>query len=81
MRKYTFLMDYEIFDNEDISIKVGQMKVKNKTMEIEAKFALEDYLRKKYPSMHKLVVHKCQRLIPTFLGDIVDNDIFTDLLK
>ncbi len=72
----TYLIDYEIFDSDDMSIKKGQIKVKNKWMEFEAKAALEKYLKKKIPYFHRVMIHKCQKVTNTFLGDITGFDEF-----
>lgn len=81
MNRYTFLIDYEVFDSDNISLKKGQIKVKNKTMEIEAKFSLEEYLKRKYPLFNRLTIYKCQKATSTFLGDITNFDDFMNIFK
>ena len=77
----TYLMDYEIFDEDGISLKKGRIKVKNKRMEFEAKCALEDYLKKKNPLMHRLVISYCREFLPSPFGDIPSDidDIWSNL--
>ena len=57
--KLVYLIDYKVLDINNQLIKDGSIRVKNKTNELEAKCSLEGYLKKKYPSMHKLVIDKC----------------------
>ena len=70
----TFIIDYEVFDIDNISIKKGQIKVKNKPSEFVAKCSLEGYLKKKYHNFHRLIIHKC---VKDYIG--IFNSMFGDL--
>ena len=73
-----FLIDYEVFDIDNITIKKGQIKVKNKMSEFDAKCSLEVYLKKKYHNFSWLVIIQCKEITSTFLGDITG---FDDLMN
>jgi hypothetical protein len=83
MNRKTYLIDYEAFDSDNISLKKGQIKVKNKMSEFEAKCSLEVYLKKRHHNFNRLVITRCMPLINTFLGDMEDNGAFNpfDLFK
>jgi hypothetical protein len=70
MNRKTYLIDYEAFDSDNISLKKGQIKVKNKMSEFEAKCSLEVYLQKKYHNFNRLVVTRCVPMFSSFLGDV-----------
>ena len=76
-----YLIDYEIFDVDNISLKQGQIKVKNKFSEFEAKCSLEDYLKKRYYNFHRLVISKCLESYNTPLGEMSGWNNIWDLFK
>lgn len=80
-RPNTYQIDYEVFDIDNISLKKGQIKVKNKFSEFEAKCSLEGYLKKKYHNFHRLVIYKCETIYHTFLGDMTGFDRMFDFLN
>ncbi len=78
----TYLIDYEVFDKDNISLKKGQIKAKNKFSEFEAKCSLEKHLEKKYHNFNRLAIYKCEKVWNTFLGDMTGPfDMFNDLFK
>ncbi len=70
MDRKTFLIEYEVFDIDGISLKNGEIKVENKMTVFEAQCSLEKYLKKRYKMFNRLTVYSCKPLSNTFLGDI-----------
>lgn len=76
MANKTYVIDYCVYDKDGNFIKKdGQMKVKNKSCELEAKIKLEEFLKKKYFNFHRLVITKCTEDTLGQFGDLF-NDIF-----
>jgi hypothetical protein len=74
-----FIIDYTILRADKTVLKVGQIIVKNKLSEIQAKVMLEEYLRKKHPEFGFLIVNACleHTEMRDMLNDIFGKNIFT----
>lgn len=59
MKTKTFLIDYSLFNANEIEIKTGTFKVKNCFTEIQAKVRLETYLKNRFINARRMVIHSC----------------------
>lgn len=64
----TYLIEYRALDAQNIVIKEGKIKVKNKMSQMQAKIDLEKYLIKKLPNFNKLIVLKCDEDFASVFG-------------
>lgn len=54
-----YLINYTIYGELDNIIKSGSIKVKNQKSETAAKTALKKFLKQKYTSFSRLIIHTC----------------------
>lgn len=64
-KKYTFLLSFKVLDRNFFVIKSGQMRCNNQPDEKSAKRDLENMLKKKYPSAHRV----------TFIGHAINETL------
>jgi len=61
MSKNTYIIDYECYDINNKLIKSGRYKVKNQISELSAKINFETFLKRKLPTMNRLVIISCSK--------------------
>ena len=74
----TYLISYNVILSND-TLEDKQIKVKNKDNELMAKYALEDYLKRKYKDdFRQLVISKCESDIVSSFAELLgmSNDLF-----
>lgn len=77
--KKIYIIEYTVKSKNDVILKTGKIKVKNKLSELDAKIKLEQYLQKKYSDFNQLIIHNCNIFNPLseIFGDTNEvNDIF-----
>lgn len=56
----TYLLEYSCFTAGNTALEYyAKVRAKNKSSELQAKIDLEKFLKRKFPNMDKLIVHKC----------------------
>ena len=77
MIRKNYIIKYTVISNNNIVLKNGKIRAKNRLSELDAKIKLEAYLNKKYRNFGRLIVHDCyiDNRINSIFGDIfgVDN--------
>jgi hypothetical protein len=70
--KKTFIIEYKILDKNNLILKEGKIKVKNKINRFEAQCGLEEFLKKKYLNFNQLIIKDCKEENPfnSIFGDI-----------
>lgn len=74
MKKINYLIRYTVKNKNGLIIKRGEMRVKNKLSEFEAKCSFEEYLKRKHPEFGSLIIHECKVDFLGGLGNIFGKD-------
>ena len=65
-----FLIEYKILSKTGSVIKEGKFKVKNKPNKFVAQTSFEDFMKRKHPTMERLIIISCTEDIMSMFGDM-----------